>query len=580
MRKYFIIIVLSTISALSWAQAYLSPNQLGSGNLPGTYANLIFTLSDGNWTSQVKLPTVANDNTSIKILSRATYNTQVLQANTDVPLPALNLSSGQSVQYLYNAKNNRWEIVAPTLWANGSPMALATTEDRIVRVRMKNGAWAPSVDLPVTASQGQIVLIQSSAQWASRIVTTHVLHASTMPLRANDEYAFVFNKTLGKWVLSKGPETKLQQAALIKGELPATTTALTRLNINWEPLPYALQLPVSAGDRDRIIVTSSVKARSSIANTNVKDVGTMTIGEGQTYEFMWDAAANTWVLMQAPRKQVMLKSLSSAALPALQTPVTEVLAWDGNWLPSVTLPMLALPGDRVVVQSSASWGFTVEDGGTAGFGRYTVSNGEQVAFIWKGAAWQRETDTVRILLTYGQGVAAKLGTSAARSRQIESLRLTNESLENSGAKFRFQIAGLLEVPNLGSTLNEAVVLGRSNTIIQNERARVAADAIYYEGIENGCGLAWVNSSPSSFNMLATGSLNCGTTVMRHELGHNMGLNHGNGVIGTVMSGNAVPFFATPTRFDATLRIPTGYGANVPDEVAKMNKNAPAVSRFR
>jgi hypothetical protein len=370
MKKYFLAVVLSTISALGWAQTYLSPNKLGSGNLPGSYPDLIFTLSDGNWTPQIKLPSTANENASIKIISYASYKTQVLQTNTDVPLPALTISRGQTLQYRYIAKNLRWEVVAPTIWAhnNGMPMDLAAGTDRIVRVRMKDDAWTPSLVLPATASGEDVLLIQSSATSNSAISANNVLHASTMPLRTNDEYAFVFNKTLGKWVLSKGPETKLLPSVLKQGQLPVPATPLTSLSITGQPLPQALRLPVKAGDRDRLIVTSSVKARSTIANANVQGMGTMTIGEGQTYEFMWNAVASSWVMMQAPRDQFTLKSLSTATLPALQTPVTEVLAWDGNWLPSVTLPSHALQNDRVVVTSSAIDSFTVEDGGTSGFG--------------------------------------------------------------------------------------------------------------------------------------------------------------------------------------------------------------------
>jgi hypothetical protein len=104
--------------------------------------------------------------------------------------------------------------------------------------------------------------------------------------------------------------------------------------------------------------------------------------------------------------------------------------------------------------------------------------------------------------------------------------------------------------------------------------------VYYEGTESGCGLAWVNSKPIAMNMLATGSTMCGTTVMRHELGHNMGVGHGNGVVYTVMSGNQVSSFATPHRFDPSLRVHRGHGAKLPDEVTPMDKNAPAVARFR
>jgi hypothetical protein len=362
--------------------------------------------------------------------------------------------------------------------------------------------------------------------------------------------------------------------------MPAPVTARTRLNVPAGTNNATLRLPTRAGDRDRVVVTSSADSRNTIANTNVPGVGTMTIGKGQSYEFMWDAPNNAWVLMQAPRTQVTAQSIRQMMMPRLLTPVTELLAWDGNWKPTIALPFLAQRGDRVVVKSSASWNFRVIEVSAVSNVDHTVSNGEEVAFVYTGRSWTRETDTIRILLTYGQGVTARLGANATRARQLESLRLTNESLANSGARFRFQVAGLLEVPNLGTTLHDAVTRGRDNTAIQNERNRLLADAVYYEGIEDGCGLAWVNSTPHNYNMLSTGSLNCGTTVMRHELGHNMGLGHGNGVVPTVMSGNATPYFATPNRFDATLLVPKGHLATVPDEVTPMDRNAPAVSRFR
>lgn len=582
MKHLITTLALSALSTLSWSQTYLTPNQLGSGQLPGTHQDLVFTLGDGNWTPQVSLPASGLDKASIRIVSNAGYHTQVLQANTDVPLPTMVLARGQSLQYSYSNANQRWEVVAPTVWAanDGKPMTLPTSEHRVVRARMGDGAWSASLSLPPSAIDGALVLVNSSATWSSRIDPSHVLHASTMPLRRNDNYAFVFNTRLGKWTLHQGPETRLSWSALPNGQLPVPITAVTRLNLPADAASTTLTLPSQAGDRDRVIVTSSATTRSTIANTGVQDVGTMTIGQGQTYEFMWNAPSKRWVLMQAPVTQVRAQQVTGQAMPPLQTPVTELLAWDGNWKRTVGLPISGRAGDRVVVKSSASWSFNVVEIAPATRVNDVISRNEEAVYLHDGTRWTRETDTIRILLSYGQGVTARLGAAAARARQLESLRLTNESLANSGARFRFQVAGLLEVPNLGTTLNDAVTRGRDNATIQNERNRLLADAVYYEGIEDGCGLAWVNSTPHNYNMLATGSLNCGTTVMRHELGHNMGLGHGNGVIPTVMSGNTAPYFATPHRFDSTLRVPMGHLANVPDEVTPMNRNAPAVSRFR
>jgi hypothetical protein len=582
MKKLLSSLLLSSVVSLSWAQTYLSPNQIDGGDVPGTYANVVFSVADGNWTPQIRLPAEADDQAQIKLVSDAGYGTQVLQAHTDIPLPALSLSRGQTLQYQYSSSQKRWEMLVPTVWApnNGSTMNMATPTHRVMRARMGDGAWAPAINLPASAVDGDILLVSSSATWNSRIDPSHVMHASTMPLRNTDEYSFVFNQRLGKWVLHQSPKTTLALGNLQQGQLPTPTTALTHLNLPAGTAATNLRLPTRAGDRDRVLITSNSDARTTIANDNVKGVGNMSIGKGQTYEFMWNAADNAWAIMHAPRTQIALQSLQSGVLSSLNTPVTEVLAWDGNWRSSFSLPPQAVSGERVTVKSFATWNFAVVDGGTGGFGFHPITSGDDVTFVRVGTAWQRETDTIRILLTYSQGVTARLGSEAARARQLESLRLTNESLENSGARFRFQVAGLLEVPNLGTTLNDAMVRGRDNTVIQNERNRLLADAVYYEGIEDGCGLAWINITPNNYNMLATGSLNCGTTLMRHELGHNMGLPHGDGVVPTVMSGNGTPYFATPKRFDATLRVPMGHLATLPDEVTSMDRNAPAVANFR
>lgn len=583
--------LLISLSSLSWAQTYSSPNQLGSGKLPGTFASLVFTLGDGNWTPQVSLPALAKDKASIKIVSSATWGTQVLQTHSDVPLPALSLLTGQTLQYTYSAAAQRWEIVAPTVSPpnTGGTFSLSSSTDRVRRAFVFDGAWAQALDLPTTAADGAVLLVSSRATWTSRIDPRQVLHASTMPLRTNDHYAFVFNAKLGKWLLNKGPETTQSLSVLRNGQLPVPATALTRLSLPAGTPATTLRLPARAGDRDRVVIRSSAQARSTIANTNVQGLGTMTVGLNESYEFMWNAEATTWVPLKMPRTLINIATLSSTpnsamnfmALPPVQTPVTEVVALSSDKPETqVQLSNKALVGDRVVVRSALPAGLLVAYAqGNVG-NMYKVSQDEEVAFVKVADGWNRESDTIRILLTYSQGVSAQFGAQAAAARQLESLRLTNEALENSGARFRFQLAGLMQVPNLGSTLGDALNLGRTNVGIQAERQRLLADAVYYEGTESGCGLAWVNRSPSAFNMLASGSTACGTTVMRHELGHNMGLSHGNGVLPTVMSGNAVSAFATPRRFDAGLGLHLGHGAALPDEVTPMDKNAPAVARFR
>jgi hypothetical protein len=97
MEHLFTALALSTPSTWSGGQTHLTPNALGSGNLPGSYTDLVFTLGDANWTSEVHLPAASTDKASVRVVSNAQCQTQVLQANTDVPVPALALACGQSV---------------------------------------------------------------------------------------------------------------------------------------------------------------------------------------------------------------------------------------------------------------------------------------------------------------------------------------------------------------------------------------------------------------------------------------------------------------------------------------------------
>ncbi|MEC7119520.1 MAG: zinc-dependent metalloprotease family protein, partial [Pseudomonadota bacterium] len=203
--------------------------------------------------------------------------------------------------------------------------------------------------------------------------------------------------------------------------------------------------------------------------------------------------------------------------------------------------------------------------------------------------WQTETRTVTMLLVYSEEAAQRLGDSAMQARLYEGVRLTNEALQNSRANFYVKAVGIMKRQLQGGTLGTVLPAARPDNVIQTRRNEVAADAVYYEGTESGCGLAYINA-PATW-MVGTGSLNCGTTVMRHEFGHNMGLDHagedggsapyakGFGPIKTVMGGNAIPYFANPRLFTQDFGLKMGIEDEV-DAVRAMNDRSLAVSLFR
>lgn len=145
--------------------------------------------------------------------------------------------------------------------------------------------------------------------------------------------------------------------------------------------------------------------------------------------------------------------------------------------------------------------------------------------VFNNGVWNTDSYQIDLLLVNSPVVNDKLGATAAKIQAREALRLTNEALENSQAKAYYKEVGYLDYRIPGTTLSDAINLGRSDATVQAERTRTGADAVYTITDHSGCGLAYINSTPSKYNMIGSHNYGCGITAMRHELGHNMGLGH-------------------------------------------------------
>lgn len=573
----------------------LSPNAIGGGgNIPGTYSSIDFHVRDGDWTPTLTLPRSAPPGATIAIYSSASYATNVALANTDLPLRTTTLAAGDTLKFTYDAGTSRWLARLPEYSPASVGAAIPANGGggggKLARYAMQDGNWVPMVTLPASAQPGAVMVVASGATWDSAVSPTNVLQASTMRISTGEQYAYVFHPELKKWYVVASPVTTLGPQQTDGGVMRPTTRPRTELVLPAGTRTTSIRLPASAGDRDRVRVSSAAADMQVIRNDAVDFAGTMQLRSGDAYEFMWIAEKGRWTVMSSPSRTFDVQAMAGGRVPDTTTPTTRVQAWDGNWVPTVSLPTRAKPGDRLVLASAATWSLQVVPGGApASFASQPITTGDTVAFVVDpDGRWAVETRTITMLNVYADKVAAAYGGQAARARQLESFRLTNEALENSRANFRLRMVGLMQARDQGATLNDAVARVRDDALIQNERKRLGADAVYYEGAEQGCGLAWVTAT--AYNMVATGSTDCGTTVMRHEFGHNMGLSHGGQAGGStpyatgytlvsdIMGGNAIPYFSTPARYDPTLGIAMGIPGKV-DAVRAMNERSELVSRF-
>ena len=571
------------------ASTVLTPNtNKNSGLIPSGHSDLQFNLSNGNWVQNLNLPASANDQDVITINSQAGYASYLDTSNTDLPLESLTIRQGQSYSFVFDKTSTQWRVKPTVSYpSNGAnEFAVINHDQMIQKVHVRNGQWARQITLPSNVAEGTLINVISDAGYDSSINTSNLLFASSYILKNGDSFWFKYSKELAKWVPeSISPyQLKAQNVGSKITSIKAPLTEVIFADGNWIP---TLELPQTAKDRDLIVVKSSASWEATISNTHINTQATLKLNRGDRYEFMYVADIAKWVLMSSPQLALEAKSLNTQKLPDMKQPMIRVKIGNANWQANLALPSKANIGDKVIFSSLADWSTTI----TASNGlKQTISKGENQRYIFSATGWVKDSYTIDMLLVNSPEVSKSLGANAAKIRMLEAQDLTNVAAENSNAQFYIRDVGYLEYRIPGSTkLGDITGAGRDDKMIQNERNRVKADAVYYQGNEEGCGLAWVNKSPLAYNMLGTSSTNCGLSVMRHEFGHNMGVDHNDShdsargfahpLGSTIMGGNSLPFFSSPTLYHPKYGYRLGL-ANKTDALSMINKNAPVVAQFR
>ncbi|EPF69532.1 metallopeptidase [Acinetobacter gyllenbergii] len=579
---------LVTASAV-YASTTLSPNQnTNSGNIPTGYADLKFVLANGNWVKNIYLPNNANNLDKVTIQSTAGYKSYLDTSNTNLPIEVLEIQSGDTFQFVYNASSKKWVAQLATVSPSNNSQVeqIALNNVKLQQVSLADGKWAKTIVLPTNVMDGALVQIVSTAAYASEISKDNLLFASSYNLNNGSEYWLKYNAALQKWVPEFIKPLKINVKD-IGTSLNAVTTPVTEVNFadaNWVS---NFTLPATANDRDRIIIKSTATWAAKINNTNTNSSATLSLKTGDQYEFMYVTDKAHWVLMSAPTKTISSNSAIASSLPNMTQPTLKVNISDANWKQSINLPTTAQVGDKVILSSTAGTDTFI----TAANGlSTTIKTGENRRFIFTAQGWVADSYTIDMLLVNSPEVSMILGESASKLRMIEGLNLTNLTAENSSAKFYLRQTGYLTYKIPASTLLDAINVGRSDTTVQAERNRVLADGVYYQGNEpgaGGCGWAWINAS--SYNMIGANDIaGCSVAAMRHEVGHNLGLYHGDSTnIGsgfshplgsTALGGNNLNFYSSPYLYNPKYGVRLGEEGKK-DAVSVINANVIRISQY-
>ncbi|WP_363797914.1 metalloendopeptidase CpaA [Lysobacter firmicutimachus] len=587
--------VFAALIAFDVAATDLSPNAIGGGDIPGNYASIDFYLSKDDWAPTLTLPADAGDQATVTIHSSTGKLSNLIAGNTDYPLTSMTIAKDDHVSFVFQASQRRWTVVAPTYTPNGNGGSGAMPTPmtgKFARFNLADGDWSQAVTLPASAPDGSVIAVASSAVWTSRIAPTHALFASSFNLRTGDQYVFMYRSRYQSWVSVKTPVVALD-AGSIPAQLPAPTVPTTQVRFadgNWSP---SITLPASAGDRDRISLISDASWATTVSNQYLDTTATIKLTPGMRYDFLYIREKGLWTLQSAPAPSHRPDQLSNGQLPDMSSPKASLRAYDGNWSRQVLLPVNARPGDEIVVSSDASWAFDVTAANTA-FGTIQIGNGDIVRFVRDDAGrWTRATRLISMLLAYSDRAVARVGESGEKMRLLEGLRLTNEALENSKANFYVKPAGFLRHQLPQASLGDALNAAQTDPVVLDTRARTAADAFYFEDYYGGtaasCGLGVITVTKREA-MVGIGALECGTTVLRHELAHNLGIAHayenngatpyakGYPLLPDIMNDNTTPYYSNPRVYTPDYGIAMGIENQI-DAVRAMNERSQLASEF-
>lgn len=563
----------------------VTPSDLADGQLPSGYDVVNFSSYNGNYTKEIFMPIDAFQDMVVNISSTADYSFTLNDERLDV-LDGMMVKKNESFSYEFD--NGSWEFIPNELQ---SPTTVGDTVDTssgasVIHYRMWDGVFKKTIFLPDENNNTQFIIISSEATYDATIDNANLVAKKSTLLEKGDEYIFEWDEAYSKWLLVDSPEDSLLNSSVISTPKKPTT----KISINQSYNGNNIYLPSIANEGDQIVISSSLNNRVYISNDNINESGILPLNINDKYEFTYNKILEEWFVTDRPTEYLNAKDIPNGEL-ILTHSKTEIRFADANYVNTLHLPNDTQPGYRVIIDTDALYSFDVI---AEGMETQTIHKGELVSFIaLENGQWKRETITVDLLLLYSDKNINKLGAeSAAKARLIEGFDLTNDALENSGANYRFRMVALevIDSPDEWEALGDALSGLRDNEYAQGLRNQYNADGIYYEGTESGCGLAYVRAS--AYNMVATGSLNCGTTVMRHELGHNMSLNHGisepdestSYAVGystekTVMGGNQQGFFATPYRISPRTQLPLGFIDKI-DAVRAMDEFSHTVAAYR
>lgn len=547
--------------------------------LPSGHYDIDFTVSDDDWMERVQLSQKLAGVASIFNRASPDRPFEVVAPFSELPVGTFTVPAGDWINF-FQDKAGEWNFAGYNIRELEGPNKATWTipwqgRQLVTMVTLRDGKHAGQIVLPYEPRPFDSVVISNEAAASSSVFARDTLFPqSRLVLHRGDKQQFVYDPAFGKWkLIFSSWRPVLPEHA---GNIPdAPRTSVTVTDNAWAA---RINMPGTTSERDRRVVRSLADKASQIEAELVYNGAPLSLYKGDEYEFVYTgedgARAPHWHMLRHPTRRVNLYNLTGGKLADADSVLTWLTAGNGTSKGTITLP-LAGHGARVVIDNTSDKVKAVKGQGL----HIKVLPREQVSLRVDGNGnWVRQTLTIDLLfaLTERHGEVGKKEEALALMKN--SLALTNQALDNSGAAFRFREVGSTVVAVQGNelTYEMARTLAKDATV-QAERDRVGADGIYYAGTGYGCSAAYHDQKQQ--RLVAAASLLCPETTLRETLGQALGLTVGERrAIPVIGSGNVLPLYPTKERFvaDGNRAVNEGQAP----EVEYMDKQATVVADYR
>ena len=505
MKKTFSTLVLFSVCTMA---LNLSPHNIANEQLPNNIQNINFSIWNGNWIKNLKLPSSPNANTVVNIHNMAWYGTKVDLKKTDLAsyVQILNIVRDSNVKFKYNVSSHKWHVGNDKSVKNSHLIV----DNKVTTYYTYNGAWASKLNLPALVKNDSLLIIKSSASYDSTI-SGHLEYGQEFPISSGDTYVFRYNIDSSTWkaigipnyikigkygyVHNTRKPVNLNPFYIDNQQLPSKYNQINFLlfNGNWAS---DIKLPEQskANDIVNFANNASYDTHVDVSKTDIAQyVKTLIFVRRAKTKFTYNASLGKWHVG-------INKSVHNSTLVMEDDLVVNYSIYNGAWADTINLPKSAKNHSLLIIDSSAYLDTTIQ-GNIDGASSYRISSGD--TYVFKYNAGNQKWTAISVPRTIHNG---QDGTYINVTKPLTEVKFANGNW-----------CGTLELP--ASAQNGAVVMMNStatlNTTINSVHTNFKGTMVlkkgdYYKFIYNSAKNVWeVKESPVrkyEVNMLISGNI--------------------------------------------------------------------------